>query len=128
MTPQEEEAVEQRRLRRASAPCPAAGAWTGNPGGVPVGGNIRPPAKLRDVRPEYPAALRAAKVGGTVNMEARIGTDGTVREMRADPSAHPDLAAAAMEAVRGWRFDETLLNCVPIEVSMNVSVTFRPRQ
>jgi TonB family protein len=95
---------------------------------VPIGGNIRPPAKLRDVRPEYPPTLKAAKVGGVVNIEARIGTDGTVIDMRADPSANPDLARAAMDAVAGWRFDETLLNCSPIEVTMNVSVTFRPRQ
>ena len=30
----------------------------------------------------------------------------------------------AVDAVRQWEFDSTLLNCVPIEVQMNVSVTF----
>ena len=127
LTAEELAAIEQRRLKRAATRCPAGG-WPGSAGGVPVGGNIRPPAKLRDVRPEYPPALKAAKVGGVVTIEARIGTDGTVIDMRPDPSANPDLARAAMDAVAGWRFDETLLNCVPIEVSMNVSVTFRPRQ
>lgn len=85
--------------------------------------------KIVDVRPEYPAALRSAKVGGTVELAARIGTDGSVVEVRGtDPSAHPELVSAAIDAVREWRFDETLLNCVPIEVSMTVTVSFKPRQ
>ena len=76
-----------RAAQRAAA-CPAV-----EPGSVPVGGNIRPPWKLVDVRPEYPPRLREAKIGGTVDLEARIGTDGSVKEVRPDPSAHPDLAA-----------------------------------
>jgi TonB family protein len=111
-----------RAARQAAIGCPAV-----QPGVVPTGGNLRPPAKLVDVRPEYPPALRRDKIGGTVDIDARIGTDGSVKEARADPSAHPDLARAAVDAVRGWRFDETLLNCVPIEVSMAVTVTFKPR-
>jgi TonB family protein len=111
-----------RAAQRAAAVCTPA-----QPGVVPTGGNIRPPVKLVDVRPEYPPALRRDKVGGTVDIEARIATDGSVKEARPDPSANPDLARAAVDAVREWRFDETLLNCVPIEVSMNVTVTFKPR-
>ena len=111
-----------RAAQRAAAVCTPA-----PPGVVPIGGNIRPPAKLVDVRPDYPPALRRDKIGGTVDIDARIATDGSVREARPDPSAHPDLARAAVDAVRGWRFDETLLNCIPIEVSMIVKVTFKPR-
>jgi TonB family protein len=133
-TQAEQEALDRRnaffmqRLQRASAACREIATGASTSGGVLAGGRIRPPAKIVDVRPEYPAALRAAKVGGTVGLEARIGTGGSVREVtNTDPSAHPDLVAAAVKAVREWRFDETLLNCVPIEVSMTVSVTFRPR-
>lgn len=129
VTVEELEAIEQRRARRASSRCPATGPFTGSPGGVPVGGNIRAPWKLRDVRPIYPVALKEAKVGGVVELAARIGTDGSVVEVRGtDASAHPELVSAAIDAVREWRFDETLLNCVPIEVSMTVTVSFKPRQ
>jgi TonB family protein len=38
---------------------------------------------------------------------------------------HPDLAAAAMRAVRQWRFEPTLLNGVPVDVMMTVTVAFR---
>jgi TonB family protein len=105
--------------RRAAAPC------TTGAGGSAIGGNIRPPMKVRDVRPIYPAAVGDAGVRGTVLMEAVIGTDGSVREVTVTKSAHPALDASAEEAVRQWEFTETLLNCQPIEVTMKVTVTFR---
>jgi TonB family protein len=37
---------------------------------------------------------------------------------------HPELAASAVEAVRQWRFDPTLLNGETVEVVMTVSVRF----
>jgi protein TonB len=37
---------------------------------------------------------------------------------------YPELAAAAVEAVRKWTFSPTLLNGGPVEVVMNVSVSF----
>jgi TonB family protein len=92
-----------------------------------TGGTIEQPTKLRDVRPNYPALLYETKVEGHVVLDARIGTDGAVGELRVVTPAHPDLDAAALEAVRQWRFSQTRLNCVPIEVSMTVHVNFVPR-
>ena len=57
-------------------------------------------------------------------LEARIEADGTIREVRAVSSSHPDFEAAAIEAVSGWEFSETLLNCVPVEVEMKVTACF----
>jgi hypothetical protein len=39
-------------------------------------------------------------------------------------ASHPDLVQAAIDAVRQWEFDSTLLNCVPVEVAMTVNVSF----
>jgi TonB family protein len=89
-----------------------------------TGGNIRPPRKVRDVRPLYPDHLRIAATGGVVTLEARIGGDGYVSEARVASSTHPDLDAAAVEAVQGWEFTSTLLNCDPVEVNMKVTVNF----
>src|SRR6185295_14804393 len=93
--------------------------------GGAVGGNLRPPAKLRDVKPLYPQHLQDANIGGLVSLEGRIGTDGSFTDLRVVTSVHPDLDAAALDAVRQWQFDETLLNCVPVEVPMNIAVTFK---
>jgi len=87
-----------------------------------VGGNIRPPHKVKDVRPGYPG------VSGNVQLAATIGTDGSVTDVQVVKADRPELAPAAIDAVRQWEFDSTLLNCVPIEVQMNVSVSFRQNQ
>jgi TonB family protein len=92
------------------------------------GGKIAQPIKLRDVRAAYPPLLYETNTDGKVTLEARIGTDGAPREVRVVvPAQHPDFDAAAVDAVRQWRFSPTLLNCVPVEVSMTVYVNFVPR-
>jgi TonB family protein len=94
------------------------------PGRVQVGGQVRPPAKLKDVRPVYPVHLAMQGVEGTVTLTARIGTDGMVEDVQVVSAPHADLGHAAADAVRAWEFDETLLNCKPIAVTMNVTVNF----
>ena len=89
------------------------------------GGRIVPPKKVRDVAPMYPVALRGTRTAGTVEMEATIGTDGYVNDIRVTGDAHPELVHSAMAAVRDWRFTPTLLNCQPVEVTMTVTTTFR---
>ena len=54
-----------------------------------------------------------------------IGRDGSVSAARVTSAqVHPDLASAALDAVRQWKFEPTLLNGGPVEVVMAVSVTF----
>ena len=75
----------------------------------------------------YPPALQAAGIGGIVTMTATIGTDGMVKDYEITKSVHPELDAAAVEAVRNWQFDGTLLNCAPTEVTMTVSLKFESK-
>jgi len=91
------------------------------------GGRIKPPKKIRDARPYYPTALRGAWTEGTVKMKARIGLDGFVADVALVGDAQPDLAQSAIAAVREWRYTETLLNCAPVEVTMDVTVNFERR-
>ena len=90
-----------------------------------IGGQILAPLRVANVNPRYPENLRSAGIAGVVTMEAVIGTDGNVQEVRAVTSPHPDLESAAIEAVRQWQFTPTLLNCVPIEVRMKVTTNFK---
>jgi beta-lactamase regulating signal transducer with metallopeptidase domain len=108
----------ERRNATTRACTPAA-----EPGTVPVGGNIRPPVKLRDARPIYPAGLEAQSAN--VVIDATIGVDGTVTAMKPHDGPNPLFVRAATDAVSQWQFDQTLLNCVPIEVEMTVSVAFK---
>jgi TonB family protein len=92
---------------------------------VRVGGNVEPPRKTHDVRPVYPESMREAGIEGVVPLEAIIDRAGTVQSVRVLTAAvHPELVRAAADAVRQWRFDPTRLNGTPVEVVMNVSITF----
>lgn len=92
----------------------------------PTGGYIAQPTKLVDARPIYPRSGGVPKAGNVVVLDARIGTDGAVVEARGvDPTVDPDLVSAAIEAVKLWKYTPTLLNCIPIEVQMKVTVNFR---
>jgi protein TonB len=64
-----------------------------------------------------------ARVQGTVVLQAVIGKDGTIRELRLI-SGHPMLAPAAIEAVKQWRYRPYLLNGEPVEVDTQVNVNF----
>lgn len=91
---------------------------------VPVGGKIRPPAKVRDVSPVYPPLALSARVQGVVIIEATIGVAGDVLSARVLRSI-PLLDEAALAAVRQWRYTPTLLNGTPVPVVMTVTVNFQ---
>lgn len=123
---------EQRKIdqRKAAAPGRQREALEKCAGTVagPIGGQILPPRRLTNVDPQYPEALRTAGVGGVVTLEALIGTDGNIQDVRAVSSPHPELAAAAIEAVRQWQYTPTMLNCVPVEVPMTITTRFNSQQ
>jgi len=91
---------------------------------VQVGGSIRPPLKLKDVRPFYSPQLATQGVEGTVTLKGRIGTDGSIEDLEVVSTPNADLAQAAMDAVRQWEFTTTLLNCKPVPVSIGINVNF----
>lgn len=93
-------------------------------GALRVGGAIKPPVKIKDVRPVYPDDARAAGVSGVVIIEARIGVDGSVEAAHVLKSI-PLLDEAALDAVRQWKFVPTLMNGVPTPVVMTVTIAFR---
>lgn len=90
---------------------------------VRVGGDIKEPKKIKDVKPVYPEAAKAAGIQGIVILETVIGKDGTVQEGKVIRSV-PELDRAALDAVMQWRYTPTLLNGEPVELVMTVTVTF----
>ncbi|MHB8533756.1 MAG: TonB family protein [Solirubrobacteraceae bacterium] len=92
-----------------------------------IGGCLKAPLKLKDVRPEYPERLEAAGGGGDVRLNGRIGADGFVHGSTVVEQADADLAKAAIDAVQQWEFRPTFLDGVPVEVGLQVHITFAPR-
>ena len=65
-------------------------------------------------------------VEGTVIPEAVVGTEGQVLSVRPKNSqVHPDLIQAAVESLKRWRYEPTLLNGRPVEVITTVTCDFR---
>jgi TonB family protein len=94
-------------------------------GSTPVGGNLKPPKKLRDVRPRFKQSWVEANQQGSVLLEATIGTDGRIKNLEIVSPSHPDMEDEAMAAVSQWEFSPTYLNCQAVEVRMFVTVSFQ---
>jgi TonB family protein len=111
-----------RQGRIAPIP-PQVGAVQGLNAPVRVGGDVKEPKKIKDVKPIYPDIALANRVQGIVILEVIITYDGTVREARVLRPVEL-LSEAAVEAVRQWQFTPTLLNNQSVEVVMTVTVNF----
>jgi protein TonB len=91
---------------------------------IRIGGELKPPRKIRDVKPIYPELAQDAKVQGVVIIEAVIDTAGFVARGRVLRGI-PMLDEAALDAVKQWQFEPTQLNGAPVPVVMTVTVNFR---
>jgi TonB family protein len=81
------------------------------------------PKRIKHVPPVYPPIAQSARVQGVVIVEATIGSDGKVTDARIGRSI-PLLDQAALDAVRQWEFEPTVLNGEAIPVTMSVLVQF----
>jgi TonB family protein len=98
---------------------------SGPPRRIRVGGNVQATRLLRMVKPVYAPELQAAGIEGTVLMRAVISVQGGLLGLSVINTVDPDLAKAAMDAVRQWQYAPTLLNGLPVEVATTISVNFR---
>jgi protein TonB len=78
---------------------------------------------LQKTVPQYPAIAKAARIQGTVVLQATISKAGSIENLRV-VSGPPMLQQAALDAVRSWRYKPYLLNGDPVEVETTVNVVF----
>jgi protein TonB len=89
---------------------------------IRVGGNVQQAKLIRQPKPIYPPLAKQARISGVV-LNAIIGKDGTIQNLTV-ASGHPLLVPAAMEAVKQWVYQPTLLNGEPVEVVTQIDVNF----
>ncbi|HVO64693.1 MAG TPA: TonB family protein [Terriglobales bacterium] len=77
----------------------------------------------KPVQPSYPMLARQMKVQGAVILQALIGADGAIQDLKV-LSGPAILASAAQEAVRQWRFKPYLQNGVAVETEAKITVNF----
>ncbi len=96
---------------------------------APPTGPIRVSSGVQDAKlifgpkPAYPPLARAARVQGTVKIQAIIAADGTIGNLKVmgGPAL---LINAAVEAVSRWRYQPTLLSGRAVEVITEIDVIF----
>lgn len=109
--------------RTVKAPQPSASVFAApDPNGAKPS-SVDPAKLVLYVEPAYPAAARAAKIQGNVDVLATIGKDGVPRALEA-VNGDPGLAAAAIAAISNWRYRPATLNGQPEESLITITLKF----
>jgi protein TonB len=88
-----------------------------------VGGDIKPPRMISSALPVYPSIARQTGVEGNVVIETVVDETGRVASMKV-VSGPPMLRQAALDALRQWKYEPSLLNGQPVSVQMIVTIQF----
>ena len=100
-----------------SKPSPSASA-------VPVGGSVRQPRVLSTAIPEYPAMAKQTRTQGDVVLQIVVDKSGNVTDPKV-VSGPVALRAAAIDAVRRWKYEPSTLDGQPVPVQILVTIQFR---
>lgn len=100
-----------------------------------LGNGVTPPKLVHSVDAEFSDAARRKKIGGTVVIGLKVGTDGLPRDVHVVHSAaegvKPKLRKAAssldeksLEAARQYRFEPGMYKGKPVPVALTIDVSF----
>jgi periplasmic protein TonB len=78
---------------------------------------------VHKVVPEYPFVAKEAHIQGAVVLQALIAKNGSIENVQV-VSGPPQLASAAVQAVKQWRYKPYYLNGQPVEVQTMIDVNF----
>lgn len=91
---------------------------------LPVGGDVKTARLLSSAPPVYPQMARAQHIEGAVLVDALVDVNGRVSSMKV-VSGPVLLHQAAMDALRGWKYDPATLDGKPVAMHLTVKVQFR---
>jgi len=107
-----------------SALTPSTGAKDVNLDKVPISAAVAVGSLVKKQFPIYPQDAKDAYVSGTVVLQATIGTDGGIHDLRVVSTPWPSLAASALWSVSHWEYKPYLLNGEPVEVETTINVIY----
>lgn len=93
---------------------------------VAAGTTMRP-SRIKDVRPVHPPLAVWAGLRGTVAVEATIDERGRVAEARIVRPSIWMLDNSALNAVRQWEFEPTIVDGTPVPVMITATIDFTLR-
>ncbi len=79
---------------------------------------------VKEIPPVYPSSARQLRIEGAVELLATISKNGDISAVKV-LSGEPQLAHAAVEAVKQWKYKPYLLNGEPVEIQTQVTVKFK---
>ena len=116
-------AVEPARVPEPAVASPEQRSLIASVAVTPAGFNA---AYLRNPAPRYPVAARRAGEQGTVTLRVLVSLDGLASRVAVEKSSgSPHLDAAALEAVKAWRFTPARQGANSVESWMLVPIVFR---
>lgn len=89
------------------------------------GADVTPPTAISTPDPLYPKTAKEERRQGEVRLWCVIGTDGSVRDAGIVKSLAQDFDESAINAVRQWTFKPATKDGQPVEVKINVEVSFK---
>ncbi len=90
---------------------------------VRVSSSVESAFVAKKVPPIYPQAAKDSHIQGVVILKVIVSKEGDVENIELI-SGHPELAPAAIEAVKQWKYKPYRLNQQPVEVETQVQVNF----
>jgi protein TonB len=105
-------------------PPPAKAPEPATPKMIRVGGQVEAAMVISAPPPVYPVLAKEARVGGTVHLDAVIGEDGHIENLKV-LSGPPLLIEAAVNAVKQWTYRPTILNGKPVKIATQIMVNFQ---
>jgi TonB family protein len=100
-----------------------------SPGVRRPGHGVVNPRVIRDVRPQYTPEAMRQQIAGQVELEALVGTDGLVDEVRVTKSLDAEfgLDREAVKAAKEWRFAPATVEGAPVPIVVTLVLTFTTR-
>jgi TonB family protein len=89
----------------------------------PISGNVLKSKLIKRVDPVYPVEAKRMRLSGMVILVVTVDEEGNVEDVRVT-RGYPELADAAVDAVRQWKYSPTLSEGKPIRVTATVTVNF----
>jgi periplasmic protein TonB len=93
-------------------------------GAIKISQGVTQGLLIKKVDPSYPLSAKQMHVQGTVQLEANIGKNGSVTNVKS-LSGDANLAHAAIDAVKQWKYKPYTLNGEPVEIQTQITVNFK---
>lgn len=94
-----------------------------HPANVNVSPKVMQNQIIHKVNPKYPVEAKKARIQGKVVLNAVIGKDGSVTDLKVD-SGPKELRQSSLDAVKQWKYKPYLLNGQPVAVKTTINITY----